>query len=132
MKKCYLTTNTIGLDDIQLFYFQLWSLGYHQSRETYESQEEVKNVVTEMVKHQFPMDSIWLDAGYTHDKEWYRWHPTAFSDPVEMQQNISSYNKSCVVLGDVSIRTEKNYSIYTMAKKQYFVLSSNETDYKCM
>lgn len=84
-----------------------------------------------MVNNQFPMDSIWLDAGYTQNNEWYRWHPTEFSDPIEMQQNISAYNKSCVVLTNPLIRAEKNYSIYTMAKKHYFVLLSNETDYKC-
>lgn len=36
----------------------LWSLGYHQSRYSYETQEDVINVVTNFDKYNFPLDSI--------------------------------------------------------------------------
>lgn len=121
-------TNVIN--DIEFLYFKLWSLGYHQSRMTYSSQEEVKDVVAKMVSNNFPMDSIWLDGGYTDSFKWYRWHPTAFSDPVEMQHNISAHNKTCVLMGDPLVKIDNNYTIYSGAKGEYFVLTSNKSDYK--
>lgn len=97
---------------------------------SYSSQEEVKEVVAKMMESKFPMDTIWLDGAYTDSHKWYRWHPTAFSDPIEMQRNISAYNKNCVVMGDASLTVDKNYSIYNGARKQYLVLFSNKTEYK--
>lgn len=97
---------------------------------TYTSQEEVKEVVAKMVENNFPMDTIWLDGGYTNSYKWYTWHPVKFSNPIEMQQNISAYNKNCVLMGDSILKVDKNYSIYVGAKKQYLVLFSNKTDYK--
>lgn len=76
------------------------------------------------------MDTIWLDGGYTDGYRWYKWHPTQFSNPIEMQHNISAYNKNCVVMGDVTLRADTNYSIYAGARKKYLVLFNNKTDYK--
>lgn len=90
----------------------------------------MKDVVANMVANNFPMDSIHLDGSYSDSSKWYRWNPTSFSNPLEMQQNVSAYNKTIVGLINPLIKAENNYTVYSEAKGQYFVLSSNKSDYK--
>ncbi|RZC33109.1 Glyco hydro 31 and/or Gal mutarotas 2 domain containing protein, partial [Asbolus verrucosus] len=44
---------------------QLWALGYHQCRYSYDSQDLVKEVIANFDSHDFQMDVIWLDIDYT-------------------------------------------------------------------
>lgn len=51
----------------------LWALGYHQCRWNYMSQEELLEVSTNMKKHGFPCDTVWLDIEYADGKRYFTW-----------------------------------------------------------
>ncbi|XP_044262216.1 neutral alpha-glucosidase C-like [Tribolium madens] len=105
---------------------QLWTLGYHQSRWSYMSQEDVKDVVANFTTNNFPLDVIWLDVDYTDGKKYFTWDPKTYSDPVEMQKNISAAYKRLVAIIDPHIKVEKGYNVYDGAlEKGYFVKRSN-------
>ncbi|KAJ8949565.1 hypothetical protein NQ318_016196, partial [Aromia moschata] len=109
---------------------QLWTLGYHQCRWSYNSQEDVKYVVAEMDNHDFPMDAIWLDIDYTDEKRYFTWNPESFSDPIEMQKNLSTTNRKLVTILDPHIKVDDNYPVYAGAKGKYFVKWANGSDFE--
>ncbi|XP_018562576.1 neutral alpha-glucosidase C isoform X2 [Anoplophora glabripennis] len=108
---------------------QLWTLGYHQCRWSYMTQEDVKDVVANMVTNDFPMDAIWLDIDYTEGKRYFTWNPDNFSDPIEMQKNISYSGKKLVTILDPHIKVDEDYPVYVGAK-DYFVKWANGTNFQ--
>ncbi|XP_056636598.1 neutral alpha-glucosidase AB-like [Diorhabda sublineata] len=108
---------------------QLWTLGYHQCRWSYFTQEDAWNVVTSMSRNHFPLDAIWLDIDYTDEKKYFTWNPVNYSDPIQFQANISGTNKKLVAIIDPHIKVDENYPVYEGAKDKYFVRWSNGTDY---
>ncbi|KAJ8978535.1 hypothetical protein NQ317_009478 [Molorchus minor] len=92
--------------------------------------QDVKNVIAEMDNHDFPMDAIWLDIDYTDGKRYFTWNPENFSDPVELQKNISSTKRKLVTILDPHIKVDQNYSVYVGAKNKYFVKWANGSDFE--
>jgi alpha-glucosidase (family GH31 glycosyl hydrolase) len=104
----------------------LWSLGYHQSRYSYLTQEEVKDVVANFDNYNFQLDAIWLDIDHTDGQRYFTWNPDTFSDPIEMQNNISATNRKLVAISDPHIKVEKGYSVYDGAlENEFFVKNSD-------
>lgn len=72
---------------------QYYNLGYHQSRYSYMTQDDVEDVVNKFDENDFPMDAIWLDIDYTDGYRYFTWNYTAFPDPVGMQDYVASTGK---------------------------------------
>ncbi|KAJ8946579.1 hypothetical protein NQ314_008861 [Rhamnusium bicolor] len=109
---------------------QLWTLGYHQCRFTYESQEDVKTVVATMIEKDFPMDVLWLDDGHSNGNRYFEWNPENFTDPIEMQQNVSAAGKKLVSISDPHIKIANDYAVYNEAEGKYFVKWANGSDFQ--
>ncbi|XP_018562583.1 neutral alpha-glucosidase C isoform X1 [Anoplophora glabripennis] len=109
---------------------QLWALGYHQCRYSYMTQEEVKNVVAYMDQGDFPMDAIWLDIDYTDEKKYFTWNKETFTDPEEMQRNLSSTNRKLVTIIDPHYKVDDNYPVYAGAKDDLFVKWPNGSNFE--
>lgn len=106
----------------------MWTLGYHQCRWNYDNESDVKNVIANLDNNDFPVDVIWLDIEYTDGKRYFTWNLNAFSDPIEMQQNISSTDRKLVTIIDPHIKVDENYEVYTGAlEKDFFVKYPNGT-----
>ncbi|RZC42685.1 Glyco hydro 31 and/or Gal mutarotas 2 domain containing protein [Asbolus verrucosus] len=63
---------------------QLWTLGYHQCRYSYDSQDLVKEVIANFDSHDFQLDAIWLDIDYTDSYKYFTWNSSTFSDPTPL------------------------------------------------
>ncbi|CAG9823717.1 unnamed protein product [Phaedon cochleariae] len=109
---------------------QLWTLGYHQCRFSYKSQEDIKTVVALMDANDFPFDAIWLDGDHSDDNKWFMWNHTTFTDPIEMQRNISATGRKCVSISDPHIKVDDKYAVYAGGKKDYFVKWANGSNYE--
>ena len=104
----------------------LWSLGYHQSRYSYESQDIVANISSNFDDNNFQLDAIWLDIDYTDGFKYFTWNYTTFSDPVSLQRILASTNKKLVTIIDPHIKVEKGYSVYDRAlANDFFVKNPN-------
>lgn len=55
-----------------------FSLGYHQSRWSYLSADEVSNVNFRFDFYDLPYDVIWLDIDATNEYEYFTWNPVRF------------------------------------------------------
>ena len=105
---------------------QLWALGYHQCRNSYESQDEAKDVVSNFDSNNFQMDALWLDIDYTDGYRYFTWNPSTFSDPVDLQETLAGTNKKMVTIIDPHIKVEEGYSVYDEAlANDYFVKYDN-------
>ncbi|XP_028133936.1 neutral alpha-glucosidase C-like [Diabrotica virgifera virgifera] len=108
---------------------QIWALGYHQCRFSYKSQDDVKDVVARLDENDFPWDAIWLDGDHTDDYKWFHWNHTTYTDPVELQQNISATGRVCVSISDPHIKVDDDYDVYAGAKGKYFTKWANGSEY---
>ena len=64
----------------------LWSFGFWMSRITYSSEDEVREVASQLRAHQVPADVIHLDTGW-FETDWrsdYRFSTSRFRDPAKM------------------------------------------------
>ncbi|KAJ8978536.1 hypothetical protein NQ317_009479 [Molorchus minor] len=109
---------------------QIWTLGYHQCRFTYQTQEEVKEVVALMDQYDFPMDVIVLDDGHSNANRYFEFNPVNFTNPEEMLRNISVNGRKAVPISDPHIKIADDYAVYTGAKNKYFVKWANGSDYE--
>ena len=55
-----------------------WSLGYHQSRWSYLTQQDTEQVSSELIKNDMPCDSVWLDIDYADEKRYFTWNKKKF------------------------------------------------------
>lgn len=109
---------------------KLWTLGYHQCRFSYKSQEDVQTVTALMVANDIPMDAIWLDGDHTDSYRWFLWNRHTFTDPLAMFKNISHYQKVAVSISDPHFKIDEKYHVYAGGKGKYFVKWSNGSDYQ--
>ncbi|KAJ8949570.1 hypothetical protein NQ318_016201 [Aromia moschata] len=109
---------------------QIWALGYHQCRFTYQTQEEVKEVVALFDVHDFQLDVIWLDDGHSNGNRYFEFNPVNFTNPKEMFSNISSTGRKAVSISDPHIKIADDYNVYTGAKNKYFVKWENGSDFE--
>jgi alpha-D-xyloside xylohydrolase len=68
----------------------LWSFGYWQSRITYSSETEVRDVAAKLRQYKIPADVIHLDVGW-FETDWrtdYKFSSTRFKDPAKMISDL--------------------------------------------
>ncbi|KKA29682.1 hypothetical protein TD95_001371 [Thielaviopsis punctulata] len=95
---------------------QEFSLGYHQCRWNYVSDEDVKDVDRRMDKSKIPYDVIWLDIEYTDEKKYFTWNPDTFVDPISMGKQLDSHGRKLVTIIDPHIKNVDNYDIIKQLK----------------
>ncbi|KAK8209192.1 glucosidase II [Zalaria obscura] len=95
-----------------------FSLGAHQCRWNYVTDEDVKDVDRKMDKHRIPYDVIWLDIEYTDGKKYFTWDPDTFPDPLGMQKQLDEHDRKLVAIIDPHIKNEANYWVVDELKSK--------------
>lgn len=65
-----------------------WSLGYHQSRYSYYSQQELIDVATKLRDLSIPADVLWLDIDYMDRFHQFTWDKAKFPEPEKMNAQL--------------------------------------------
>lgn len=89
---------------------QEFSVGYHQCRWNYLSDDDVKDVDRKFDKFKIPYDVIWLDLEYTDDRKYFTWEPNMFADPIGMGEQLDQHGRNLVVLIDPHMKKLDNWS----------------------
>lgn len=97
---------------------QYFSLGYHQSRWNYVTDEDVKDVDRKFDKARIPYDVIWLDIEYTDGKKYFTWDSMNFVDPIAMQKQLDSHERKLVTIIDPHIKNTGGYHIVDELKSK--------------
>ena len=89
-----------------------WSYGFWQSRQRYETQDQLVGVVKEYRKRQVPLDNIVLDWRYWKDDSWgsHEFDKTRFPDPAKMLKDVHDMNAHFMIsIWPKFYPTTKNY-----------------------
>lgn len=75
----------------------LSTLGYHQSRWSYESSLDILNINEHFKKNEIPVDFFWLDVDYTDDRKYFTWLEKAFPNVTDLLFKLDQDGKKNLV-----------------------------------
>ncbi|KAI0471760.1 alpha glucosidase-like protein [Xylariaceae sp. FL0804] len=105
---------------------QEFSIGYHQCRWNYVSDDDVKEVDRKMDRYHIPYDVIWLDIEYTDEKKYFTWDYDMFKDPMAMGQHLDEHGRKLVVIIDPHIKNVGSYPIVDELKSKGLATKNKE------
>lgn len=107
-----------------------WAIGYHQSRYSYETYEEVNSVASKFREIGIPCDAIYLDIDYMDGYKVFTWDKDRFPDPDMMIKNLHDKGFKIVTIIDVGIKVEKGYFVFEEGLKiDAFIKEPEDKEY---
>ena len=109
-----------------------WALGNQQSRWSYGSDKEVRDIVTRYRQDKIPLDVIHLDIDYMDDYRVFTWNKTHFSDPKGLMKWLGEQGVKAVTIIDPGVKYEPggSYSVFNDGTaKNYFLKQTNGDTY---
>jgi len=108
-----------------------FSLGYHQSRWSYFSAEDVSNVNFRFDFYELPFDVIWLDIDATLEYQYFTWNQYRFPNAMidTMYERLDQAQRKIVIISDPHVRKNETYFLYSNFKAlENGVISENEEE----
>ena len=100
----------------------LWAIGYHQSRYSYTSAEQVLDIAHTFRRKRIPLDAIYLDIHYMDGFRVFTFDPERFAKPPELVAELAAMGVHAVPIVDPGIKIDPNYSVYREGvEKGYFL-----------
>lgn len=109
---------------------QLWTLGYHQSRWSYSTEEEVRELAKKFREYHIPCDVIHLDIDYMERFKVFTWGKENFSDPKKLLADLEKDGYKVVTIIDPGVKVEEGYEVYDEGvEHNYFALDTDGSIY---
>ncbi|WP_181349168.1 glycoside hydrolase family 31 protein [Thalassobacillus sp. CUG 92003] len=89
-----------------------WALGYHQSRYSYESEREVRDLVDTFKAKGIPLDAVYLDIHYMDGYRVFTFDPDRFPDPSRLVHDLKEAGVRVVPIVDPGVKKDVEYEIY--------------------
>lgn len=89
-----------------------WGLGYAQSRWGYKTAEDVRKVREAFLRHDLPLDSIYLDLDYMEDFKDFSVSEERFPKLQKLSQELRETGVHLVPIIDAGVKIEEGYDIY--------------------
>jgi alpha-glucosidase len=101
---------------------QKWTLGYHQSRWGYMTQEDVQTVADGLRDNDIPCDAIHFDIDYMQDYKVFTWNMDRYhGDPKGFLTRLAEQGFKPVTINDPGVKQEDGYFVYDEGvEKGYF------------
>lgn len=93
-----------------------WGLGFHQSRYSYRTQEEVLSIASNFRFHKIPLDCIYLDIGFMDSNRCFTWDSKKFPDPRAMHKTLRKIKVRTISIQDPGVGKYKGYHVYDSGK----------------
>jgi len=108
----------------------VWGLGYHQSRYSYQTQQEVLNLAAQFRAGDLPGDVIHLDIDYMDGYRVFTWDPESFPDPEALSRELHTLGFRLVCIVDPGVKKDRKYTVYREGlEKGRFCLRPDGTVY---
>lgn len=91
---------------------QKWTLGYHQSRWGYDSEETFRSLAENMAKHRIPCDALHFDIDYMDRYKVFTWDKERFTDAKVLLSDLRKQGIKAVTIIDPGVKVEKDYPMY--------------------
>jgi len=89
-----------------------WSLGYQQSRWSYQPEARVRELADTFRGKRVPADGLWLDIDYQQDFKPFTWNAQRFPDPKRMLGDLARQGFHVVTILDPHPTQERGYRVY--------------------
>jgi alpha-glucosidase len=87
-----------------------WALGFHQSRESYPSEDKVREIAAEFRKRKLPCDSIGLDSAFLDRNRPLTFDPSRFADPARLAADLHSQGFKLIARLDPGVPVERGFA----------------------
>jgi alpha-glucosidase len=95
----------------------LWSLGYQQSRYSYQPDSRVREVAGEFRKRNIPCDVIWMDIDYMDGFRIFTFDRSKFPDPKALNDYLHKMDFKSVWMIDPGVKKDSDYFVYVSGSK---------------
>ncbi len=97
-------------------------LGYHQSRYSYETEDELLAVAESLIKHKIPCDVLYVDIAYMDAYKVFTISEKRYKNFKATLQKLKSMGFAVVVIVNPGVKVERGYHVYEEGRqKGYFV-----------
>lgn len=108
----------------------LWAFGYGQSRWSYMTADEVRDVVKKHRELGIPLDSVYLDIDYMERYKDFTLNDETFPDFAEFNKEMKEQNIHLVPIIDAGVKQEEGYPVYEEGlEKGYFCKKEDGTPF---
>jgi alpha-glucosidase len=105
-----------------------WAIGYHQSRYSYETEVEVRELASIFMEKDIPIDAIYLDIHYMNGYRVFTFNEDNFPNPEKLIKELREKGIRVVPIVDPGVKKDSRYSIYQEGVKQDFFCKYIEGD----
>lgn len=107
-----------------------WAFGYGQSRWSYYSADEVRQIVKKHRENNLPLDAVYLDIDYMDNYKDFTVNGEAFPEFAEFVREMKQQHIHLVPIIDAGIKKEDGYSVYEEGKeKGYFCKKEDGSEF---
>lgn len=103
-------------------------LGFHQSRYSYKSSEELLKIAEKMRLHKVPCDILYLDIHYQEAYKIFTVDKNRFPDFKQMLEKLKAMGFAVVVIVNPGVKVENGYRVYEEGKKKGYFVTTPEGD----
>lgn len=89
-----------------------WAIGYHQSRYSYQSEQEVREVANAFIEKNIPLDVIYLDIHYMNEYRVFTFDKDQFPTPDKMIEDLKNAGIRVVPIVDPGVKKDPEYATY--------------------
>jgi alpha-glucosidase len=89
-----------------------WAIGYHQSRYSYETEEEVRSLVHYFKEKEIPLDVVYLDIHYMDGYRVFTFDPERFPNPKQLIDDLRKEGIRIVPIVDPGVKEDAEYKAY--------------------
>lgn len=93
-----------------------WTLGYHQCRFSYGTEQRVREIADTFRAKNIPCDVIWMDIDYMDGYRVFTFNKGNFPDPRALNDDLHKKGFRAVYMIDPGVKVDNNYSIYQSGK----------------
>ena len=109
---------------------QKWVYGFHQSRWSYESQEEILQLAEDYRKLRLPLDAVHMDIDYMDGYRVFTFDRQRFPDVRDMNRRLAAEGVRTVSIVDPGVKQDDGYFIYDEGTENgYFVKNADGSIY---
>ena len=109
----------------------LWALGNGQSRFSYESADELRQVARTFRERDIPCDTLYLDIDCLDGYRVFTWDHTRFPDPEGLCAELRALGFHVVSIVDAGVKVDEQYHVYTEGRERnLFCKTAQGEDYQ--
>jgi alpha-glucosidase len=109
----------------------LWALGNGQSRFSYETAEEVRQIARSFRERDIPCDTLYFDIDTLDGYRVFTWNPISFPDPEGLLAELREMGFHAVTIVDAGVKVDEHYPVYTEGRaRDLFCKTPRGDDYQ--